>query len=50
MARVVTVSVKSGPVIKVCEDWDAADQWIEQSDWDEYKLKTQSHHVYERQS
>lgn len=48
MTRVVTVSVKgNGSIVKVCEDWDAADQWIENSEWEESDLKKQSHHVYE---
>lgn len=50
MSRVIVVTHdESGQLLKVCESWDAYDEWLESSEWESYDTDTWDAAVYEEQ-
>lgn len=46
MRVVVVTHVGSGKVLKAFEDWDDADEWVEDSDWSAGEINTTSARVH----
>lgn len=46
----VIVVTRREAVLKVCESWDAYDEWLENSKWHSYDVTTCEATVYEEKS